>query len=65
MGGDGRMQMCNDPALSALVLGTGAGLLFGGLRLDNTLAGVVIGYLFNEASAVTSYFYGEAHKSGQ
>ncbi len=40
-------------------LGTGAGLLFGGLRLDSTLAGVVIGYLFNEASAVTSYYYGE------
>lgn len=40
-------------------LATGAGLLFGGLKLDSTLAGVVIGYLFNEAGAVSAYYYGE------
>lgn len=38
----------------------GGFLLFGKLTLDSTLAGVVIGYLFNEAGAVTAYYYGEA-----
>ena len=37
----------------------GGFLLFGKLTLDSTLAGVVIGYLFNEAGAVTAYYYGE------
>lgn len=40
----------------------GAALLFGQLTLDSTLAGVVIGYLFNEAGAVTAYYYGESKK---
>jgi hypothetical protein len=38
----------------------GGFLLFGGLKLDSTLAGVVIGYLFNESGAVTTYYFGEA-----
>lgn len=43
-------------------IGIGAALLFGQLTLDSTLAGVVIGYLFNEAGAVTAYYYGESKK---
>lgn len=37
----------------------GGFLLFGKLTLDSTRAGVVIGYLFNEAGAVTAYYYGD------
>lgn len=44
-------------------IGIGVALLFGNITLlDTTLAGVVIGYLFNEAGAVTSYYFGESRK---
>lgn len=40
----------------------GAGLLFGGVKVDSALAGAVIGYLFNEAGAASSYYFGESLK---
>lgn len=43
----------------------GAGLLFGGVRVDSALAGAVIGYLFNEAGAASTYYFGETQKRFQ
>lgn len=43
----------------------GAGLLFGGVRVDSALAGAVIGYLFNEAGAASTYYFGEIQKRFQ
>ncbi|WP_445989889.1 hypothetical protein ACSVCE_00555 [Chromobacterium haemolyticum] len=38
-------------------------LLFGELKLDSTLAGVVLGYLFNESGAASAYYFGERRRS--
>jgi hypothetical protein len=40
------------------VLGIAAGVLFGEMKAESALAGAVIGYLFNEASSVTKFWYG-------
>ncbi|GAA5785266.1 hypothetical protein [Chitiniphilus shinanonensis] len=41
-------------------LACGAGILFAKVQADSTLAGVVIGYLSNEAGAASAFFFGEA-----
>ena len=38
-------------------------LLFGELKLDSTLAGVVLGYLFNESGAASAYYFGERRQT--
>ncbi|GAA5787342.1 hypothetical protein [Chitiniphilus shinanonensis] len=56
----GRTQRNLAYVIVGAALACGAGILFAKVQADSTLAGVVIGYLFNEAGAASAFFFGEA-----
>ena len=43
--------------------GSAVAILLGYAQVDSTIAGVIIGYLFNEAKAATSYYFGSSQGS--